>query len=109
MKIDFEILQQHPELTDSMQFVVPGKDLRQFGEHIARIVIADVIKDEKPDDTLLSSEQTCQFLGISKPTLWAMDGRGDTNPIRLGNSKKYRLCDLRTLIKEREFGKAKKG
>jgi len=107
MIIPFEILQQHPELTDSMQFVIPGKDLREFGEHIARSVIAGVVKDEKPDDTLLSSEQTCQYLGISKPTLWAMDNRGDTNPIRLGNSKKYRLCDLRDMIKSKEFGRNK--
>jgi len=51
-----------------------------------------------PDrDSYLTTDQVCEMLSVSRPTLWAWDKKEILNPVRIGNAKRYRLSDIESL------------
>lgn len=74
-------------------------DLGCFGREIARKFYEDLTgrTPKEPKCTYVASERVCEILDISRVTLWHLDKRGITHPIRLGNLKRYRLSDIESL------------
>lgn len=60
--------------------------------------------DPSPDvpERLLTTDQFCDAVGISRVTLWNWDKKGITHPLRIGNLKRYRLSDLDALEDDSE-------
>jgi len=77
-------------------------DLKKFGEDIVNSIPKEPDKNQDSKNKLLTTEQVCEMLHISRITLYHWDKKAITNPIRLGNLKRYRLTDIEELIKDRE-------
>lgn len=54
------------------------------------------------EDRLVKTEETAELLGLSAKTLrfYATVGGGPLPPVRLGRAVRYRLSDIRRVIKE---------
>ena len=50
----------------------------------------------------LTVEQVCEMLSISRVSLWNWDKKGITQPIRIGNLKRYRQSDIESLGNTRD-------
>ncbi len=50
--------------------------------------------ETKPQERYLTTDQVCELLSITRVTLWSWDRKGVTNPLRVGNLKRYRLSDI---------------
>ena len=53
--------------------------------------------ETETQEKLLTTNEFCEFLSISRVTLWQWDKKGLTNPVRIGNLKRYRVSDLNSL------------
>lgn len=66
--------------------------------------ISQLAKLPKPETRLeekyLTPDQVCDLLSISRVTLWSWDKKGVTNPLRIGNLKRYRLSDIDAMGKK---------
>ena len=80
---------------------VTPTDLKNFAQELANEIIAR----EKPVPTkkekLLTTDEVCDMLSISRVTAWQWDNKGIIKPIRLGNIKRYRLSDIEEIIKRK--------
>lgn len=81
---------------------VTANDLKQFGEDLINSKPKEPEKSQDSKNTLLTGEQVCKMLSISRVTLWDWDKKRITDPVRLGNLKRYRLSDIEELIKKKE-------
>jgi len=52
---------------------------------------------ERQESGLISADKVLEILDISRTTLWQWDKKGITQPIRLGNLKRYRRSDIETI------------
>ena len=50
----------------------------------------------------VTTDQVCEKWNISRVTLWSWDKKGLTNPLRIGNLKRYRLSEIESLGKTRD-------
>jgi excisionase family DNA binding protein len=57
------------------------------------------VEAEKPEERLLTTNEACEFLRCSKPTLHRMKKNGTIPFIRLGSNIRYKQTDLEKLIK----------
>jgi excisionase family DNA binding protein len=55
--------------------------------------------EERPSERLLTTNEACEFLRCSKPTLHRMKKNGTIPFIRLGSNIRYKQTDLEKLIK----------
>ena len=62
--------------------------------------------DPKPptEEKYLTTDQVCELWSISRVSLWNWDKKGITNPVSIGNLKRYRLSDIENLGKSMEGG-----
>jgi hypothetical protein len=97
--IDLNILKENPELARSLKLEVNGADLLAFGESIHKQAIAESEKKVKEVEVYLTPSQFAEALQISLVTLWSWDKKGITNPLRIGNAKRYRRSDLEIILK----------
>ena len=78
-------------------------DLKKFGEYIINSIPKE--PDNKNKDSnciLLTADKVCEMLSITRITLYNWDKKGITNPVRLGNLKRYKLSDIEELINKNE-------
>lgn len=75
------------------------KDLERFGSAIATRAIEAVQALEKKEQECkyISADKVLEMLDISRTTLWQWDKKGITQPIRLGNLKRYRRSDIENI------------
>ena len=75
------------------------KDLERFGSAIATRAIEAVKALEKKEQECkyISADKVLEMLDISRTTLWQWDKKGITQPIRLGNLKRYRRSDIENI------------
>lgn len=85
----------------NIKIEITPEDLKEFGLEIATRSF-EALRDQplKESGTIyISGERVCEILDISRVTLWQWDKTGITNPIRLGNLKRYRQSDIDALGK----------
>jgi len=72
------------------------EDLRNFGQEIAAKSVEGLEEHLKnqSESQYLTGTRVCELLDISRVTLWQWDKKGITNPVRMGNLKRYRRSDI---------------
>jgi len=93
-----EILQNNPEIAESLQLTVNGTDLKDFADYL--IEKGKEGRKEPEPEVLLKPKELASKFNISLVTLWHWDKRGLTKPIRIGNAKRYRKSDIEKLLKD---------
>ena len=85
------------------------KDLQEFANSIAEASIkSKELQDKKESiDKYLSADRVCMILDISRTTLWQWDRKGTTNPIRMGNLKRYKQSDIMEIGQSKADSKSK--
>ena len=53
-------------------------------------------------ENYLTTDQVCEMLSVSRPTLWTWDKKKILNSVRIGNAKRYRLSDIESLGRKKE-------
>jgi len=56
---------------------------------------------ESKPETYLTPQELADKFQVSLVTLWNWDRKGITKPVRVGNSKRYRLSDIEKILQER--------
>jgi excisionase family DNA binding protein len=60
-------------------------------------------KQELPDDeVLLTIDQVCERLNISRVTAWKWANKKILKPVFVANKKRFRLSDIKSIIKNSE-------
>ena len=93
-----DIFNTNPELAESIVYKVTGAELKDFAFYCFEEG-KKVNPPPQPEDELLTTEQFAGKLKISKVCLWHWDKKGITDPVRIGNAKRYRRSDLEKIIK----------
>jgi hypothetical protein len=100
--IDFQVLKENPELAKSVRFEISGSDLLTITDELSRRAVeAEKSKKIPAPEEYLTGEEFANILKISSVTLWNYDKRGITNPVRIGNSKRYRRSDIEKFFVDR--------
>lgn len=76
---------------------VTPTDLKTFGETIAKEILSHKEQPKEDKGALITGDEVCEILSISRVTLWSWDKKKITKPVRLGNLKRYRLSDIQEL------------
>ncbi len=88
-----ELITTNPELAKNLRLEVTGADLLAFAEYVHRQA-EDARPDPVPEEEYLTPAEMAKALKVSLVTLWNWDKKGITNPIKIGNQKRYRRSDL---------------
>lgn len=78
---------------------VSAVDLKEFGLEL--IAMAKDSNKHEDDNDLLSADECCKILNVSKNTLWRWNKTGYLQSIKIGRSPYYRKSDIDTLKKGR--------
>jgi len=93
-----EILKTNPELAGTLTISTNPSDLKEFADYCI-----EKGRQEKPEpkpEEYLTPPELAEKLNISLVTLWHYDKKGITRPVRIGNTKRYRLSDLEKFLQE---------
>lgn len=53
-------------------------------------------------EQLYSTDELCEILGISKPTLWRLSKKGEApRRVRIGKADRYRESDVKAFLEAR--------
>ena len=100
--IDLQVLKENPELAKSVRFEITGSDLLTVNDEYARRAVeAEKAKKIPAPEEYLTGEEYANILKISRVTLWSYDKKGITNPVRIGNSKRYRRSDIEKFFRNK--------
>jgi hypothetical protein len=92
-----ELIAANPELAGKIKFEATAADLLAFGEYIHRRA-EEARPEPKAEEEYLTPQEFADALKISLVTLWHWDGKGITQPLRIGNKKRYRRSDLEKIL-----------
>ena len=90
------------EKYNQIQYVIGSDDLKEILVEIIdeRIdFIVDKWFEAKRSQGLVSTENAMQLLDVSKTTLWRWKQRGYLVPVRIGGIDRYRLRDIKRILK----------
>ena len=96
--VDLNILKQNPELAKSIRFEISGTELLTYSDEMLKQIVEAKVKETQEPETYLTSEEMARTLKISLVTLWSWDKKGITHPLRIGNTKRYRLSDVEKFL-----------
>lgn len=96
--IDLNVLKENPEFAKSVKLEISGADLLAFGKSIHNNAIAQGKKQPIETEEYLTPQQFADAIQVSLVTLWSWDKKGITNPLRIGNTKRYRRSDLEKVL-----------
>lgn len=100
--MNIDKLLQNP---DNIRVDLKLADLKEFGREIVKEYLESRQQDEKlqgQGGQYINTDKVCEKLDISRTLLWALDKRGVTKPVRLGNLKRYLLSDIEALGKQNQ-------
>ena len=96
--IDITELAKHcPDVTISIK----ASDLIEANKKLVedvRLSLEQKIRDEH-EEKYLSSEEVCEMLDVSKPTLWRWEKMEYLIPLRVGGKVRYKLSEVRQILK----------
>ncbi len=55
------------------------------------------VHQTKDPDTLLTTDQVCKLLNISRVTAWSWEKKNLLKPVKVGNLKRFRLSDIQSI------------
>ncbi|HAC74039.1 MAG TPA: hypothetical protein DCF46_10625 [Porphyromonadaceae bacterium] len=80
--------------------------IEAFKSEIRQMILDEMAKQQVKEETgeererLLTTDETCEFLRCSKPTLHRWKKRGIVPHVRIGTNIRYKESDLRKLTKK---------
>ena len=96
--------EQYPGLTVSVKL----EDLLSAGRKLTAEILDYIAATrdaapaaQAPEEDLLTTEETCQKLGVSVTTLWRLAQSGILTPVKVGVQNRYRPSDLKELIEKK--------
>lgn len=100
MTIDIKALAENPDLVKALKLEVSLQDLLAYSDEVDRKGYARGKKQQAliPAEEYLTSEEMAKTLKISLVTLWSWDKKGITQPLKIGNQKRYRRSDLEKIL-----------
>lgn len=101
--MNVEQILNSPDAT-KISLVVGTKDLSQFAQRIAERTAETILKgyERKPEpeeEKLLTAEEVCKRLNISRQTLFHWGKKGWINPVKLGYAVRWRESDIKAIQK----------
>ena len=89
----------------SFKIEINAEDLKNFGSEIATKSFEALQKQAKKESDVryITGNKVCEILDISRVTLWNWDKKGITNPIRMGNLKRYRCSDIDSIGEQKSI------
>jgi len=87
-----------------ISLVVGPKDLGQFAKQVADQTAQSLLKGYKKEpeqetEKLLTADEVCQRLNISRQTLYKWGKKGWINPVKLGYAVRWRETDVKAIQK----------
>ena len=89
-----------------ISLVVGPKDLSQFAKQVAEQTAQSLLKDfenkepqEQETEKLLTADEVCKRLNISRVTLHKWGKKGWINPVKLGYAVRWRETDVKAIQK----------
>lgn len=82
-------------------FQIAEKDLKSFGRNLinqAKNELLDLV-NKTNEERLLTTEQASKLLQVDISTLWRWDKAHILSPIKVANTKRYRMSDIKNLMK----------
>ncbi|MBQ4549136.1 MAG: helix-turn-helix domain-containing protein [Bacteroidales bacterium] len=102
-KIDIAELAKHcPDVTISIKIGDLMEANKQLVEDL-RISLEKQIRDEH-EERYLSSDDVCDMLNVSKPTLWRWEKIDYLIPIRVGGKVRYKLSEVKQILDDKKGG-----
>jgi len=100
MTIDIKSLAENPEIVKALKLEIRLSDLLEYSDEVARKAYSAGKKQVPliPAEEYLTSEEYAKALKISLVTLWSWDKKGITQPLKIGNAKRYRRSDLEKIL-----------
>lgn len=100
MTIDIKALAENPDLAKAVRVEMTAADLIEFSDEVVRKALAAAKKQVPliPAEEYMTSEEMANALKISLVTLWSWDKKGITQPLKIGNQKRYRRSDLEKIL-----------
>lgn len=92
-----EILKSNPELAKHVRVEVSLADLHEFHNFCTEAGRQEKQKQNDPEE-YLTPQQFADALQVSLVTLWSWDKKEITQPLRIGNAKRYRRSDLEKIL-----------
>jgi hypothetical protein len=87
----------NPEIAGSLTLNVNAAQLKQFAEMCINEGRKENPAPATPEE-YLTPRQVSDALHITLVTLWNWDKKQITNPLRIGNTKRYRRSDLEKIL-----------
>lgn len=101
--IDIAELAKHcPDVTISIKIGDLIEANKQLVEDL-RISLEKQIRDEH-EERYLSSDDVCDMLNVSKPTLWRWEKIDYLIPIRVGGKVRYKLSEVKQILDDKKGG-----
>lgn len=101
--IDIAELAKHcPDVTISIK----AGDLIEANKKLVedlRISLEKQIRDEH-EERYLSSDDVCEMLDVSKPTLWRWEKMEYLIPLRVGGKVRYKLSEVKQILNNKKGG-----
>ncbi len=96
-KITFE------QLPDAVSYLIGEVSL------LKQLMAQKPAQTKQAEEEYFTPSEMAQSLKVSMVTLWNWDKQGITNPLRIGNLKRYRKSDLERILVEINRKKELKG
>jgi predicted DNA-binding transcriptional regulator AlpA len=80
---------------------VTPTDLRNFAHDLVNEIIAREKPTPQKQEKLLTTEEVCEMLSVSRVTAWQWEKKGILKPKRIENVKRYRLADIEAVIQKK--------
>lgn len=86
---------------DNICFTISARELRMFMQEIVRQeIIKDKAAEAQRSDVPMTQKEVCDYLGVSKSTLWRWEKIGYLVPsTRMGSRPMYRISDVEKIKK----------
>lgn len=87
-------------MTDLMQIISNGQDLRNFSNELINRAVTEVAAAVKAaeEEKLLTREEVKEMCNVCDTTLWLWNKRNYLKVVKVGNKVRYRLTDVKRIL-----------
>lgn len=85
-------------------YQIAEKDLKSFGRNLidqAKNELLDLV-NKTNEERMLTTEQTAKLFQVDISTLWRWEKARILSPVKVANTKRYRMSDIKNLMKGEE-------
>ena len=98
--IDLHLLKENPDLAKCIKLEMTGIELLDYQDELVKRVVEAKEKEENKKEEYLTPKELADILKVSLVTIWSWDRKGITQPLRIGNQKRYRRSDVEKFMQQ---------